>query len=102
MQNVGVIAEFNPFHSGHKHLIDTIKQNDTAVICVMSGNYVQRGDAAITDKFTRAKMAVLNGADLVVELPTPWAMSTAQNFATGAVGILSALGITDKIVFGSE
>lgn len=102
MQNVGIIAEFNPFHNGHKYLIDAVKQNGNAVICVMSGNYVQRGDTAITDKFTRAKMAVLNGADLVVELPTPWAMSTAQNFATGAVGILGALGITDKIVFGSE
>ncbi len=102
MQNIGIIAEFNPFHNGHKHLIDTVKKSGNAVICVMSGNYVQRGDTAITDKFTRAKMAVMNGADLVVELPTPWAMSTAQNFATGAVGILNALGITDKIVFGSE
>ncbi len=102
MQNVGIVAEFNPFHSGHKYLIDTAKQSGNAVICVMSGNYVQRGDTAITDKFTRAKMAVMNGADLVVELPTPWAMSTAQNFATGAVGLLCALGITEKIVFGSE
>lgn len=102
MQNAGIVAEFNPFHSGHKYLIDTVKKNGNAVICVMSGNYVQRGDTAITDKFTRAKMAVMNGADLVLELPTPWAMSTAQNFALGAVGILSSLGITDKIVFGSE
>lgn len=102
MQNIGIVAEFNPFHNGHKHLIDTVKQNGNAIICVMSGNFVQRGDTAITDKFTRAKMAVLGGADLVVELPTPWAMSTAQNFATGAIGILNNLGITDKIVFGSE
>ncbi len=102
MQNTGIIAEFNPFHSGHKHIIDCAKMGGNAVICVMSGNFVQRGDTAITDKFTRAEMAVKCGADLVVELPTPWAMSTAQNFATGAVGILSSLGITDRIVFGSE
>ncbi len=102
MQTIGIIAEFNPFHSGHKHLIDTANATGEAVICVMSGNFVQRGDVAITDKFTRAHMAVECGADLVVELPTPWAMSTAQNFAFGAVSILKALGITQKILFGSE
>lgn len=102
MQNIGIIAEFNPFHLGHKYIIDCAKRSGNAVICVMSGNFVQRGDTAITDKFTRAEMAVKCGSDLVVELPTPWAMSTAQNFATGAVAILSSLGITDKIVFGSE
>ena len=102
MQSIGIIAEFNPFHSGHKHLIDAAKAQGNAVICVMSGNFVQRGDTAITDKFTRAEMAINCGADLVVELPTPWAMSTAQNFAFGAVSILKALGITQKIFFGSE
>ena len=102
MQSTGIVAEFNPFHLGHKFLIDTAKANGDAVVCVMSGNFVQRGDTAIFDKFTRAKMAVKCGADLVVELPTPWSMSTAQNFAFGAVGILSSLGITDKILFGSE
>lgn len=102
MQNVGIVAEFNPFHNGHKYLIDSAKKNGGRIICVMSGNYVQRGDTAITDKFSRAEMAVKCGADLVVELPTPWAMSTAQNFAFGAVGILNALGIIDTIAFGSE
>ncbi len=102
MQNIGIVAEFNPFHYGHKYLIDCAKKHGNAVICVMSGNFVQRGDIAITDKFTRAEMAVRCGADLVLELPTPWAMSTAQNFAFGAVSILNALNITDKIMFGSE
>ena len=102
MQNVGIVAEFNPFHNGHKYLIDSVKRNGGRIICVMSGNYVQRGDTAITDKFSRAEMAVKCGADLVVELPTPWAMSTAQNFAFGAVGLLNSLGIIDTIAFGSE
>ena len=102
MQNVGIVAEFNPFHNGHKYLIDSVKQNGSRIVCVMSGNYVQRGDTAVTDKFSRAEMAVKCGADLVVELPTPWAMSTAQNFAFGAVGILNSLGIIDTIAFGSE
>ena len=102
MQNVGIVAEFNPFHLGHQFLINSVKANGNRVICVMSGNYVQRGDTAITDKFTRAKMAVECGADLVIELPTPWAMSTAQNFAFGAVSILNSLGVIDTIAFGSE
>lgn len=102
MQNIGIVAEFNPFHLGHQFLIDSVKKDNNRVICVMSGNYVQRGDTAITDKFTRAEMAVKCGADLVIELPTPWAMSTAQNFAFGAVSLLNALGVTDTIAFGSE
>lgn len=97
----GIIAEFNPLHNGHKYLIDKAKNDGNTVICVISGNFVQRGDTAIIPKFTRAEMALLSGADIVAELPTPWAMSTAQNFAFGAVSQLLSLGI-DTLYFGSE
>ncbi len=102
MKKIGVIAELNPLHLGHKYVFDSIKQNNNAVICVLSSNFVQRGDTAIISKFDRAKMALLNGADCVLELPTPWAMSTAQSFAFGAVSLLNSLGNTDGICFGSE
>ncbi len=97
----GIVAEFNPLHNGHKYLIDRAKNDGNTVVCVISGNFVQRGDAAIIPKFARAKMALDNGVDVVLELPTPWAMSTAQNFALGAVSQLLALGI-DSLYFGSE
>ncbi len=102
MKKIGVITELNPLHLGHKHIFNNIKQNNNAVICILSSNFVQRGDTAIISKFDRAKMALLNGADLVIELPTPWAMSTAQNFAFGAVSILNSLKVVDGICFGSE
>lgn len=102
MPNSGIIAEFNPFHSGHKYLIDFAKEQNHAVICVMSGNFVQRGDVAIIPKLERAKSAVECGADLVIELPTPYSMSAAQNFAFGAVSILKSIGVTDRLIFGSE
>ena len=70
MQICGVVAEFNPFHNGHKHLVDTVKkEKDSFLIAVMSGNFVQRGEPAIISKFARAKAAVLCGVDLVLELP---------------------------------
>ncbi len=97
----GIIAEFNPLHNGHKYLIDIAKNDGNTVVCVISGNFVQRGDTALIPKFARAEMALLCGADMVVELPTPWAMSTAQNFAFGAISQLLALGI-DSLYFGSE
>lgn len=102
MQNIGIVAEFNPFHSGHKHLIDTVKTKDSKIICVMSGNFVQRGDTAVFPKAERVTAALAGGVDMVVELPTPWAMSTAQNFAFGSVSILKSTGFVDKIAFGSE
>lgn len=102
MENIGIIAEFNPFHNGHKHLIDSVKKADNRIVCVMSGNFVQRGETAISPKAERARAALMCGADLVIELPTPWAMSTAQNFAYGAVSILKNTGIINKIAFGSE
>lgn len=97
----GIIAEFNPLHNGHKYLIDCAKSNGEKIVTVISGNFVQRGDVAIVPKHTRAEMALSAGVDLVVELPTPWAMSTAQNFAFGAMSQLSTFNI-DTLYFGSE
>ncbi len=101
MPIAGIIAEFNPLHNGHEYLINKAKQDGFTVACVISGNFVQRGDVAIIPKFSRAKAALYAGADIVIELPTPWSMSTAQNFAIGAVSQLSAIGI-DTLYFGSE
>ncbi|HHW46354.1 MAG TPA: nucleotidyltransferase family protein [Clostridiales bacterium] len=103
MKIAGIIAEYNPFHHGHKYHISQVRQHGaTHVVAVMSGNFVQRGDVAITYKHTRAQMALLGGVDLVLELPTPWAMSTAQNFAYGAVSVLKALKVVDLLAFGCE
>lgn len=102
MKISAVISEFNPFHNGHSYLISQAKQNSDAVICIMSGAFVQRGDVAIFDKFIRAEAAVRNGADLVIELPVVFAASTAERFAFGAVNLAKNLGCVDEIVFGSE
>ena len=101
MSAVGIIAEFNPLHTGHKRLIDYAKTLGDTVACVISGNFVQRGDVAIISKQQRAKFALLCGVDIVAELPVLWSMSTAQNFALGGVWQLYNLGC-QKIVFGSE
>ena len=101
MSAVGIIAEFNPLHTGHKRLIDYAKTLGDTVACVISGNFVQRGDVAIISKQQRAKFALLCGVDIVAELPVIWSMSTAQNFALGGVWQLYNLGC-QKIVFGSE
>ena len=90
MTVTGIIAEFNPFHNGHKYLLD---QAEGVKIVAMSGNFVQRGEPAIVDKWTRAQMALENGADLVVELPFFTSVQSADYFAAGAVEILSRLGI---------
>lgn len=102
MKITGVIAEFNPFHNGHRYLIEKIKENSNAVVCVMSGSFVQRGDVAIYDKWTRAKASVLCGADLVIELPAIFATASAERFASGATVLLESLGCIDEITFGSE
>lgn len=105
MNVIGIVAEYNPFHIGHLHHIQQsceIVGGDTAVICVMSGDFVQRGEAAIFNKFARAEAAVTGGADLILELPLPWALSSAEGFARGAVGLLGALGCVDYLSFGSE
>ena len=104
MKIVGIVAEYNPFHAGHRyHIAETRRRigEDCAVVAVMSGNFVQRGECAITDKWTRARMALEGGADLVLELPTVWAAASAEHFAFGAVSILKAAG-ANVLSFGSE
>ena len=101
MASVGIIAEFNPLHNGHKRLIEEAKSGGNTVAAVISGNFVQRGDCAVFEKSVRAKCALLCGVDLVAELPVLWSMSTAQNFALGGVWQLYALGCSE-IIFGSE
>ena len=101
MTGFGIICEFNPLHNGHKRLIDEAKNRGAdCVICVMSGNAVQRGELAVTDKYTRAKAAILCGADLVLELPYPWCSSSAESFARAGVEILSHF--CKDVIFGSE
>lgn len=105
MNAVGIIAEYNPFHTGHAyHIAETrrLLGGDTPVVCVMSGSWVQRGECALTDKWTRAGMALRGGADLVLELPLPWCISSAEGFARGGVAVLKATGVVDTISFGSE
>lgn len=105
MGNVlGIIAEYNPFHNGHLHHLNESKKltNSDYTIAIMSGNFTQRGEVSIVDKWEKAKMALANGVDLVIELPTIYAISSAENFAAGAIKILNSLGIVDYISFGSE
>ncbi len=104
MEVVGIIAEYNPFHAGHAlHVAETRRRvGECAVIAVMSGNFVQRGDCAVFDKWARARAALEVGVDLVLELPTVWAASSAEGFARGAAGILEAAGVATRLSFGSE
>ncbi len=100
----GIIAEYNPFHNGHKYQLSDAKTavNADYTIVVMSGNFVQRGAPALINKFKRAEMALLNGADLVLELPMYYAVSSAEYFASGAVSLLDNLNIVNDLCFGSE
>ena len=105
MPIAGVICEYNPFHLGHMAHIGAVREalgRDTGIVCVMSGNFVQRGEPALLNKHARARMAVLGGADLVLELPLPWAAASAERFAVGGVGILGDAGVVDYISFGCE
>lgn len=103
MKTAGIVAEYNPFHSGHKyHIAETKRLSGMPVTAVMSGNFVQRGECAMFDKSVRARAALMNGCDLVLELPLPWAISSAERFAAGAVSILSATGVCGVLSFGSE
>lgn len=104
MDVVGVVAEYNPFHAGHAfHIAETRRRlGDCAAVAVMSGNFVQRGDCAVLDKWTRARAALEGGVDLVLELPTVWAAASAEGFAKGAVALLEATGVVDVLSFGSE
>lgn len=103
MRIAAVICEFNPFHNGHKYLLDEIRrQGYGCIICVMSGSFTQRGEPAIFDKFARAGTALKNGADLVIELPTPFAVASAERFAKVGVQTVAALKAVDTVFFGSE
>jgi predicted nucleotidyltransferase len=104
MRVVGILSEFNPFHKGHKYLIDKVKEelNPACIIAVMSGNFVQRGEPAMWDKWTRAACAVENGVDLVFELPVCFAVNSAQEFAGGGVRLLKGLQAVTDLAFGSE
>lgn len=98
----GIICEFNPFHAGHKYLIDSVKKENDGIVCVMSGNFVQRGEFAVYDKFSRAKTALENGADLVIELPCTYSLRSAEGFARAGVEILEATNTVERIAFGAE
>ena len=104
MKICGIVAEYNPFHNGHKFQIEQTKKltGCDTVIAIMSGNFIQRGMPALFDKWTRAKMAVKNGVDLVIELPTCYATSSAEYFAHGAIGIMDAFNCVDILSFGSK
>lgn len=101
MKNIGVICEYNPFHNGHARQLAAMRAQGSA-ICLMSGNYVQRGEPALLDKHLRARAAISAGADLVLELPITCALRSAEGFAAGGVKILSSLGFVDSLCFGSE
>ena len=104
MKVAGVVAEYNPFHKGHQYQLEKTRSDlgATHIAVCMSGSFTQRGDCACISKFARAKAAVQCGADLVLELPVPWAVAPAGRFATGAVSIFDALGCVDFLSFGSE
>ena len=105
MTAVGIIAEYNPFHRGHAWQIGEVRRRlgaDTAVAACMSGNFVQRGDFALLEKHARAEAALSGGADLVLELPTPWACAGAERFAQGGVAALAGAGVVTHLAFGSE
>ncbi|EIW18069.1 MULTISPECIES: nucleotidyltransferase [Pelosinus] len=104
MQAVGVIVEYNPFHNGHKWHIDAAKKRSGCpfVIGVMSGNFVQRGEPAMFDKWKRAEIAIRGGVDLIIELPTVFAVRSAQYFAAGGIRLLHSLGIVSHVCFGAE
>ena len=105
MKIAGIVAEYNPFHTGHAYQIDCTRATlgpECAIAAVMSGNWVQGGRPAVLDKWTRARLALLGGVDLVLELPTVWALSSAESFAQGAVGLLEGAKAVDVLSFGSE
>ena len=103
MKSIGIVCEYNPFHNGHLYQINKIKEKypDYAIVVVMSGHFTQRGDISIIDKWKRCKTALINGVDLVVELPFVYATQAADIFARGAISILDKLKV-DYLVFGSE
>ena len=101
---LGIIAEYNPFHNGHLYHLLKSKEEAKAdsVIAVIGGNFTQRGEPSLVDKWTKAEMAIANGADLVIELPTIYSVSSAENFADGAIKILNSMKIVNSVSFGTE
>ncbi len=105
MRKIGIVCEYNPFHTGHAAQLAALRRSfgdDTAVVCAMSGNFVQRGSFAVLRKHMRAAAAVRGGADLVLELPLFWAISSAEGFARGGAEVLAGTGVVDTLAFGSE
>lgn len=105
MAVAGIVAEYNPFHTGHAYQLTQTRRMvgwESAVVAVMSGNWVQQADCAVADKWVRARLALMSGVDLVLELPTVWATASAEAFARGAVAILEGCGVVDVLSFGSE
>lgn len=103
MKTAAVICEYNPFHYGHKYQLEqTRRLGATHIVAVMSGDFTQRGDTAVFDKYTRTRAALENGADLVIELPVKYSLCAAEGFARGAVGLIASLGCVDMLSFGSE
>ena len=104
MKSVGIIAEYNPFHNGHAYQLQKAKEASGAdfAVAVMSGDFVQRGEPAMFERRLRARWALENGADMVIALPAPFALASAEAFALGGVTLLSKSGIADSIAFGSE
>ncbi|MDR0223032.1 MAG: nucleotidyltransferase family protein [Oscillospiraceae bacterium] len=104
MKIAAIIAEYNPFHNGHKYHIEQTRAvtGSTHVVAVMSGNFTQRGDIAVAEKHKRAETALRNGADLIIELPVAFSLSSAERFASGAVSLLNSLNCADVLSFGSE
>ena len=104
MAILGIIAEFNPFHNGHLHLLREIRKAEpcSAIICVMSGNFLQRGEPAVCNKWARSAMALRAGADLIIELPFCFAVRSAYYFARGAIQLLQQTGVVTHLAFGSE
>ena len=103
MKSIGIIAEYNPFHNGHLYHLNQIKEKypDHTIVLVMSGNYTERGDVSIIDKWKKAEIAQKAGIDLIVELPFPFATQSADYFSYGAITLLEHLKV-EKVVFGSE
>ena len=98
----GLVSEFNPFHNGHKWLIDKVKTENDTVVTVMSSSFVQRGDISIISKMDRTFASLKNGVDLVLELPSVYSLSSAEDFGKSSIEILKGTNIIDKVVFGSE
>ena len=104
MKVIGIVAEYNPFHNGHRYLIEAARQKNpgAAVVCVMSGHFLQRGEPALINKWSRAEMAVHGGVDLVLELPLVFSVRSAYYFARASLILLAKTGLVTHLAFGSE